>query len=80
MGEIDPTLFNYGLMCLLPLKDYVAIVHFMGTENPPTEDDVKHLLEELKTDPEFGLTGVWDKLTICVAPKDVCLLMREQVR
>jgi len=52
---LDPDTLNEGM---------VDIVHFCGYWSPPTQDDINHLKEELKTDEEFGLTEIADRLII----------------
>ena len=49
----------------------VDIVHFCGYWSEPTESDAEHLLEELKTDEEFGLTDIADRLIIVEAPQEI---------
>ena len=38
-------------------KPVIAILHFCGYENPPTQQQIDGLAEELNTDPEFNLVG-----------------------
>lgn len=52
-------------------KDSDEIIHFCGYWERPTQKDVDHLREELKTDPEFGLQEIADEVDIRLAPKDI---------
>ena len=66
--------FNYGLMVLDKRDaelDNIPILHFCGYAKEPTEQDAKHLYEELATDKEFGLTEIIGHLEIYPAPPDI---------
>lgn len=62
--------FNYGLIVIDPTQegDDFNILHFCGYWEKPNEKDAEFLMEELKTDPEFGLTDIADRLEILPAP------------
>jgi hypothetical protein len=63
-----------GLIAIDPMsedKEMVDIVHFVGYWNKPTKKEVEHLKEELKTDEEFGLTEIADRLVILPAPDHI---------
>lgn len=65
------SLFEYGLMVVDPKRttdDVMCIVHFAGYWEEPTEKDIEHLREELRTDPQFELCDVIDELEIKIAP------------
>lgn len=67
---------KYGLMVIDPetldeSTDTLEIVHFVGYWNEPTLDDANSLREELRTDEEFGLTEIADRLEIYPAPDEV---------
>lgn len=47
-------IINHGIIAVEGNK----ILHFCGYEQPPTVHDFENLEQELKTDPEFGLTGI----------------------
>ena len=67
---------NYGI-CAAALADagedglWLNLVHFVGYEEPPTVAFLGHVREELKTDPEFGLTQCADQLIIFMAPPEI---------
>ena len=67
---------KYGLIAIDPQTlneetDMVDIAHFVGYWSEPTKQDAESLLEELKTDKEFGLTEIADRLQIVMAPEDI---------
>jgi hypothetical protein len=35
----------------------MLVVHFVGYENEPSDECIKHLMEELNTDEDFNLVG-----------------------
>jgi len=47
------------------------IVHFVGFWDKPTELDINNIKEELRTDNEFGLTDISDRLLIFEAPQEI---------
>jgi hypothetical protein len=64
---------KYGLIAIDPTQegDMKDILHFCGYWNKPSKKDAESLLEELKTDEEFGLTEIADRLVILPAPEDI---------
>lgn len=64
---------KYGLIAVDPTQegDMKDILHFCGYWNKPSKEDAESLLEELKTDEEFGLTEIADRLVIVPAPEDI---------
>ena len=46
--------FTHGLVAVNEQKE---VLHFVGYWNQPTDLDVKHIDEELRTDEELGLVG-----------------------
>ncbi len=46
---------NYGIVAVNTKNQ---VIHFCGYEKEPTEADWEALVEELRTDPEFGLTEI----------------------
>ena len=58
---------KYGLIAYDPINE--SVPHFAGYWDEPTDQDAESLLEELKTDPEFGLTEIADHLIILRAPE-----------
>lgn len=59
---LDPETLNEGNM---------DILHFCGYWNEINENDIEGLREELRTDEEFGLTEIIDRLIIVEAPKEI---------
>lgn len=49
----------------------VAIVHMCGYIEEPTKEEIDSLKEELRTDEEFGLTEIVDRLEIYPAPQEI---------
>ena len=47
------------------------IHHFIGLWTKPTPEFIEEMREELKTDPEFGLTEMMHKLAVVEAPIDI---------
>lgn len=74
---------NYGLIAVLPdptaKEEELEILHFCGYESEPNQKDIEYLHEELKTDEEFGLVEVADKLVIIPAPKDIVEIYRNMI-
>ena len=49
-------------------------IHCVGFEEEPSANDIQGVLEELKTDPEFGVTDkVFKSMTYTVVNKEVGL-------
>lgn len=63
--------FNYGIMVGRLVGHEMEILHYCGYPNPPTQDDYKSLLAELKSDEEFGLTEIADELIYTDAPQEI---------
>lgn len=74
---------NYGLMVFDPEipeeNGEKEIVHFCGFEENPSQNEIEHLREELRTDEEFGLTEVWERLVIIPAPYDIVEQYRKMI-
>jgi len=66
LGQIQ-----YGLVVTDPTANDNEILHFCGYWERPTQKDVDSLREELKSDPEFGLQDIADKVDIVLASKDI---------
>jgi len=66
---------NYGLIAVFPdpskKEEELDILHFCGYESEPGKNEIESLYEELKTDDEFGLIEIADKLVIILAPQDI---------
>lgn len=52
-------------------KDTGKIVHFCGYEERPTENDIKHLYQELRDDPEFVLPKKIEEYGVSMADQDI---------
>lgn len=74
---------NYGLIAVLPdpsaKEEELEILHFCGYESEPSQKEIENLHEELKTDAEFGLVDVADKLVIIPAPADIVEIYRNMI-
>jgi len=74
---------NYGLIAVLPdpsgKEEELEILHFCGYESEPNQKDIEYLHEELKTDEEFGLVEVADRLVIIPASKDIVEIYRNMI-
>jgi hypothetical protein len=70
MNEFNPKDIKYGLIVIDSTQEgeMFDILHFCGYWNQPKKVDADSLLEELSTDPEFGLTEIADRLEIRIAP------------
>ena len=66
----NPKDIKFGLIAVDPTQegDMKDVLHFCGYWNQPTLVDVDSLREELRTDPDFGLTDIADRLDIIPAP------------
>ena len=69
-NSLNPKDIKFGLIAVDPTQegDMKDVLHFCGYWNQPTLVDVESLKEELKTDPDFGLTDIADRLDIIPAP------------
>jgi len=60
--------FTHGVIVLLSdNEDEASVVHFIGLWNEPTDDDIEHFKNELKNDPDFGLSEIFDELEFLIA-------------
>lgn len=67
--------FKYGIMVIDPQKvseDGYEVIHFVGYWEEPKDADIINLREELRNNPEFGLTDIIDRLEMYPATPD-CL-------
>lgn len=71
--ELNPKDIKFGLLAIDPNQEgeSKSILHFCGYWHEPNQEDMKWLLEELKTDEEFGLTDIADRLIIIKCPEDL---------
>lgn len=69
-NNLNPKDIKFGLIAVDPTQegDMKDVLHFCGYWNQPTLVDVESLKEELKKDPDFGLTDIADRLDIIPAP------------
>ena len=68
---------NFGLMAVN--RKAKRIEHFCGYTERPTRVDHEALMEELTTDPEFGLVDRMDEIVLLEAPPEVVKLYRDRV-
>ncbi len=73
MSEYNPKDIKYGLIAIDPTEEgeMKTILHFWGYWDEPSEKDAESLLDELRTDEEFGLTEIADRLVIIPCPNDL---------
>jgi hypothetical protein len=64
---------KFGLLAIDPNEEgeHKTILHFCGYWDEPNQEDAESLLDELKTDREFGLTDIADRLIIIKCPEDL---------
>lgn len=72
-NKYNPKHIKYGLVAIDPNEegDNKTILHFCGYWNEPKKEDAESLLEELKTDEEFGLTDIAHRLVIITCPDEL---------
>jgi predicted nuclease of predicted toxin-antitoxin system len=66
--------FTHGIMAVDPLNEndeMVAIVHFIGLWQEPTEEEILQYAKEIKTNPKFGHTDIANRLVILQAPPEI---------
>jgi len=70
---MDPTKITHGLIVVDPTQEgeHFDILHFAGYWQQPSKKDADLLREELRTDPEFGLQEIADRVDILPAPPDI---------
>ena len=70
---------KYGLVAIDPTQegDMKTVLHFCGYIEQPGENELRSLMNELKTNKTFGLTEIADRLDFLAAPDD---LIEEYVR
>ena len=65
--ERELSTITHGLMIVEPFDEKsknIELHHFVGYWKKPTQKNIEHLREELKTDEEFGLTDKIDELIV----------------
>lgn len=67
--------FTHGIMVIDPLPSNdegdVDVVHFVGYWSEPQIEDFLSLKNELRTDPDFGLVDIANRLVLLPATKEV---------
>lgn len=67
--------FTHGIIAVDPQNvdadDMLAIVHFVGLWSAPTKEQFEMLAEKIRTDPEFGLVEIAERLIILPAPQQI---------
>jgi|JFJP01.1.fsa_nt_gi hypothetical protein len=66
--------FTHGIIAINPIpdeNDTVRILHFIGLWQAPTEEAFLDFEEEIKTDPEFGLVDIADKIQVLMASQEI---------
>ena len=71
---------NYGLMVVDPrITDHISIIHYCAFENEPTQKEIDHLREELRTDEDFGMGDEADIMEILPATEEVVEHFRKEI-
>jgi len=72
MEEKEPDVkgIKHGLIVVDPSQkgEMLEILHFVGYWKEPTKESIDDFRREIKTDKEFGLTEIADRLSILPAP------------
>lgn len=67
--------FTHGIIAVDPENidedNNPLIVHFIGLWEAPTKEAFDCYSNEIKTDPEFGLVEISDRIVILPAPEDI---------
>ena len=64
---------KYALVAIDPTEegDMKTVLHFCGYIEQPGENELRSLMNELKTNKTFGLTEIADRLDFLAAPDDL---------
>jgi len=75
--------FTHGVMAIDPTEvdenDAVSIVHFIGLWEAPTKEAFLEYEKEIKTDPEFGLVEISDRVVVLPAPDEIIEMYNEMI-
>jgi len=66
--------FTHGIIAVDPLNEIdeeVAVVHFIGLWNEPTEEEFLVYKNEMLTNPEYGLVDIADRIVVLPAPPEI---------
>lgn len=74
--------FEFGLI-LIDSEDVdengeLTVLHFVGYEHEPTDEDAEDLRQELLENEDLGFSDVIDELDIAVAPEEVVEQYKEE--
>lgn len=76
--------FTHGIIAVDPENidenDNLTIIHFIGLWNKPTLEEFLEFSNEIKTDPEFGLVDIADRLVIVPATQEIVDMYNEIVQ
>ena len=72
---------KYGLVAIDPTQegDMKTVLHFCGYIEQPGENELRSLMNELKTNKTFGLTEIADRLDYLAAPEDLIEMYVQQL-
>lgn len=66
--------FTHGIMVIDHSQKHddghLSVVHFVGFWGEPTDEDFKHIKNEVSTNPEFGLIDITEHLELRAASQD----------
>ena len=72
---------KYGLVAIDPTQegDIKTVLHFCGYIEQPGENELRSLMNELRTNKTFGLTEIADRLDYLAAPEDLIEMYVQQL-
>lgn len=75
--------FTHGIIVVDPTtiddNDDVEALHFIGLWEEPTKEEFDGYEKEIKTDPEFGLVEIADRIIILLASPEIVEMYNEIV-
>ncbi len=75
--------FTHGIIAVDPIdvdeNDMVRVVHFIGLWEEPTKEAFQQYENEIKTDPEFGLIEIADRIVVLPASPEIVEMYNEIV-
>jgi hypothetical protein len=75
--------FTHGIVVIDPIpdeNDEVEIVHFIGLWEAPTKEVFLQYEKEIKTDPEFGLIEIIDRIEVLPASEEILEMYNKMVQ
>jgi len=76
--------FTFGIIAVdtleLDEEDNMAVVHFIGLWEAPTREEFIEYEKEIKTNSDFGLVDIADRIMILPAPQETIDIFNEIVK